>query len=1348
MSVHIFPGPQALSQFRVENLIRELECNCNSTGFIHEVRTCYIHYAETLQELTQEDQRLLQALLTYDTAVDLDDPFNRLLVDAVETQKPCVLGNDSYLIRIVPRPGTISPWSSKATNIAHVCSLRGKVNRLERGIALLIKTVPNFPLLGNLNDTSLKSCYDRMTQELYLCDPPSMEQMFLHRTPKPLVKVPLDVPNVSSKEVLSNVNLELGLALDDGEIDYLIRAFVETMKRDPTDVELFMFAQVNSEHCRHKIFNADWTIDGIRKELSLFKMIKNTHEHTPEYTMSAYSDNAAVLDTEHMAYYFAPNSNTKEWVSTKESVPMLVKVETHNHPTAVSPFPGAATGSGGEIRDEGATGRGSKSKCGLSGFTVSDLLIPGHRQPWELDVGKPAHIASAFDIMMEAPLGSAAFNNEFGRPCINGYFRTLTTTVKNFDGQDEIRGFHKPIMIAGGFGTVRPQFALKNKPITPGSCLIVLGGESMLIGLGGGAASSVSSGETSAHLDFASVQRGNPEMERRCQQVIDSCISMGDDNPIQSIHDVGAGGLSNALPELVHDNGLGAKFDIRKVPSLEPGMSPMEIWCNESQERYVLGVSQYDFAVFKSICERERAPFSVVGHATAEQRLIVEDSLLHTVPIDLEMQILFGKPPKMSRSTTTKPLLLDSPQLSQIPSLNQAIDRVLNLPSVASKSFLITIGDRSVTGLVDRDQFVGPWQVPVADVGVTCTSLGSSIISTGEALAMGERPQNALISAAASAKLAVAESLLNIFAADIISLKHVKLSANWMSPASHSGEGAKLYEAVQAVGLDLCPDLDISIPVGKDSMSMKMKFEDKEVTAPLSLIVTAFAPVRNTSNTWTAVLKRSIADSVLVLVDLSFDKPKSLGGSALLQVYNQLGDTSPTVHSNSILKGFLEALIELHSTDIVHAYHDRSDGGLLVTLLEMAFASRCGMEITAETSLYSGDAFVPLFNEELGAVFQISSSKIKEFKSIIERHGVPASSVTVVAKPNFNSNSITILTDSGEQIFESTRGKLQEVWSATSYEMQRLRDNPLTAEEEYSAIADEKDPGIQYHLTFSPTDDLKIGKQLQSVRPRVAILREQGVNGQMEMAWCFQQAGFQSIDVTMTDLIEGRANLDDFVGLAACGGFSYGDVLGAAAGWAKSVLYNDDLYKQFFKFFQQRDDTFAFGACNGCQFLSRLKDIIPGCENWPSFERNLSEQFEARTCMVEVVQDEGCEVDSVFLNGMVGSKLPIAVSHGEGRIVFKDQAQSIGFEKQGLAIIRYLDNYGNVTEKFPFNPNGSPNGVTGIRSPNGRVLAMMPHPERVCRLEANSWYPEGKYEEWEGYGPWIRLFRSARRWVG
>lgn len=1345
----ILPGSQALSNFRVSNLISDINNSVNSS-VVTDVRSCQIHYIHTKGELDEQTLTKLKVLLKYDNELDLSEEKNKLLYDLVQLDGDHSdsiekikksLDADTYLIRILPRSGTISPWSSKATNITDVCGLGNKIERVERGMAVLLTVRPGFPIIDYFQKeqfSSFASVYDRMTQSLYINESiPKFNDLFEDNKPKPLVHVDI----IDSKENLIKANKDLGLALDSGEITYLIDAFKNILHRNPTDVELFMFAQVNSEHCRHKIFNADWNIDNTKKDKSLFQMIRNTHELNPQYTISAYSDNAAVFEGSP-AYVFTPNMEKKNvWSSTKETVHTLIKVETHNHPTAVSPFPGAATGSGGEIRDEGAVGRGSKSKCGLSGFSVSDLHIPDLKQPWELKIGKPNHIAPPLDIMIEAPLGSAAFNNEFGRPCITGYFRTLTTSVKNNEGKEEIRGFHKPIMIAGGMGAIRPQLALKSDfKITPGSAIIVLGGQSMLIGLGGGAASSVASGEGSADLDFASVQRGNPEMQRRAQQVIDACNSLSTDSPIQCIHDVGAGGLSNALPELVHDNGLGAKFELRDILSLEPGMSPMELWCNESQERYVLGVAQNNLELFKKICERERCPFAVVGTATSEQRLILTDKLLGTTPIDLEMSLLFGKPPKMSRTDITKKLDLSPVDLSNV-SINDALSRVLQLPSVGSKSFLITIADRSVTGLIDRDQFVGPWQVPVADVGVTCTSLGDELIKTGEALAMGEKPTIAIIDAASSAKMCVAESLLNIIAADIKTLDMVKLSANWMSSASTPGEGSALYQAVQAISLDLCPELGISIPVGKDSMSMKMTWDNNTVMAPLSLIITSFCGVNDTSKTWTPQLQSTGDDSVVVLVDLAAGKNKSLGGSAVSQVYNQVGNTCPTVHDSKVLKGFLNSCIKLHNSIDVLAYHDISDGGLIVTLLEMAFAGRCGLNIELESNQ---DVFTELFNEELGAVFQIKKSDVEEFSKIFESHGVGKEFISVIGEPIFDSKQIINISFNKENVISESRSKLQEKWSLTSYHLQRLRDNPQSADQEFSAISDNNDPGLTYSLTFKPSDDLNI-KCLNS-KPKVAILREQGVNGQQEMAWCFQQAGFESIDVHMTDIISGRVTLDDFVGLAACGGFSYGDVLGAGNGWAKSVLYNERARNEFSKFFNERKDTFAFGACNGCQFLSKIKSLIKGAEDWPSFERNKSEQYEARVCTLEVAQDLN-ENPCIFFDGMNGSKIPIAVAHGEGRAQWEDETQLNNFTKNQLVGVRYVDNYGVPTEKYPFNPNGSPNGVAGIRSVNGRVLAMMPHPERVCRLEANSYYPVEESKEWGGYGPWIRLFRNARKWV-
>lgn len=1332
----VLPGPSALSQFRISNFVLDLEAQLAQPGAVVSVVLSYTHYVALRKPITSSQLELLKVLLTYDSPVDSGVAENATLQQLTIAEADQVkIPQNSTLLRILPRSGTISPWSSKATDITQIVGLKDVVERVERGLSLLITTTGDAGLAAKVNasaDSLLASVYDRMTQNVFVDEKvPGYDDLFAHHEPKPLVHVDI------SGDKLEAANKTLGLALDLGEIEYLTNAFTHVIGRQPTDVELFMFAQVNSEHCRHKIFNADWTIDGEEKELSLFKMIRNTHNKNPQYTVLAYLDNAAVFEGPE-GYVFTPDFVSKEWRSIKENVHTLVKVETHNHPTAVSPFPGAATGSGGEIRDEGAVGRGSKSKAGLSGFSVLDLNIPTLPQPWERDVGKPNHISLALDIMIEAPIGSAAFNNEFGRPAINGYFRTLTTEVKNKNGQSEIRGFHKPIMLAGGMGAIRPGLALKDQRITPGSKLIVLGGQCMLIGLGGGAASSVSSGDGLAELDFASVQRGNPEIQRRAQQVIDACVSLGrEGNPIQSIHDVGAGGLSNALPELVHDNGLGARFELRDILSLEPGMSPMEIWCNESQERYVLGVRPENLEMFQAICNRERAPFAVVGEATDEQRLVLTDSLLKTTPIDLEMSVLFGKPPKMARTAQTANLLLDAFSTSGL-DVTESISRVLQLPAVGSKLFLITIGDRFVTGLVDRDQMVGPWQVPVADVGVTATSLGDSILRTGEAMAMGEKPTLALISAEASAKMTVAESLLNLFAADIVSLDRVKLSANWMSAASHEGEGAKLYEAVQAIGMDLCPALGVSIPVGKDSMSMKMRWDNKEVTAPLALTVTAFGPVANTSRTWTPQLQLTGQDSILVLVDLAAGEKKALGGSALAQVYGQVGNAAPTVRSNATLKALLDSLIALHSEVNVLAYHDRSEGGLFTTVAEMAFAGHCGAEINLRAG--ADDALTELFNEELGAVFQIHAADLEAFVKVLGNHGLDEKYVSVIGKPSATQD-ITISVD-GQPLYSNARAELQSLWSLTSYHIQKRRDNPETSQQEFEAIRDDKNPGLSYHLTFDPA---AVGQGF-TAKPKVAILREQGVNSQQEMAWSFQEAGFEPHDVHMSDILEGRVSLDDFVGIAACGGFSYGDVLGAGAGWAKSVLFNERARDQFKRFFQDRSDTFAFGACNGCQFLSRIAELIPGTTHWPTFERNASEQYEARFVMVEV---ESTNNNSIFLQHMKGSKLPIVVAHGEGRAAFASEAEQKEFiQSDNQSVIRYVDNYGQTAKSYPFNPNGSPEGIAGISNANGRVLAMMPHPERTTRLESNSWYPAEKYDEWKGYGPWIALFRSAREWVG
>ncbi|GMM36706.1 phosphoribosylformylglycinamidine synthase [Saccharomycopsis crataegensis] len=1362
----ILPGNNALSGFRVKELISDINEKIGSSA-ITAVYSTFVHYVGLKnggEKLDDSKSERLRQMLSYNDAHDESSAVIKNLLKVVSisgdveakllpVNRPIdSLKGDAayaYLVTILPRQGTISPWSSKATNIAHVSGYDGSIDRIERGLSLLLHSNVSLDdkLVASDNYALLSSVFDRMTDSLYLNSLPKHNDIFLDNSPKPLTSVQL-VGAEDPVATLSKANETLGLAFDTEEISYLVDAFVNKLKRDPTDVELFMFAQINSEHCRHKIFNATWIIDNDEKDLSLFKMIKNTHQLNANNTISAYSDNSAIFEGQE-GYHYAPDIKTKNWGLVKEKVHTLIKVETHNHPTAISPFPGAATGSGGEIRDEGATGKGSKPKAGLSGFTVSNLEIPGHVQPWEekfTDLGKPGHIASPLSIMLDAPIGSAAFNNEFGRPCITGYFRTLTTEVTNSEDKPEIRGFHKPIMLAGGLGSIRPSLSLKDNSIKPNDLIIVLGGQGMLIGLGGGAASSVHSSDKNVDLDFASVQRGNPEMERRAQEVINACVSLDKSNPILSIHDVGAGGLSNALPELVHDNDLGAIFQLRKVLTLDPGMSPLEIWCNESQERYVLAINPSSLSLFEEICNRERCPFAVIGHATAEEKLVVEDDLFGNNIIDLDMSILFGNAPKLVKNTTTQPLKL-SEDVSELLSLkfSDALERVLRLPAVGSKSFLITIGDRTVGGLIDRDQFVGPWQVPVADVGVTGVSLGDTSIVAGEAMAMGERPSLGLISASASAKMCVAESLLNLAASDVEALEKIKVSANWMSAANYTGEGSKLYEAVRAIGIELCPDLGISIPVGKDSLSMKMNWKDqktgesKEVIGPLSLVITSFAPVADTGKTWTPQLQNK-EGTKLVLVDLSAtQEKKSLGGSAFLQVYNKLGNSAPTVYSHSVLKSFLEAVIALHQKDIVLAYHDRSDGGLVVTLLEMAFAGRAGLDI--EINSGKETAFEALLNEELGAVFQVKESDYEEFVKVFETNGVSKEYISVVGAPVFADKQQIKISFNGSSVVDAPRSQLQQVWSETSYHMQALRDNPATSKEEFETIADDADPGITYDLTYSVAECIPVSL---SAKPKVAILREQGVNGQFEMAWCFQDSGFTAVDVHMSDIITGKVTLDDFVGIAACGGFSYGDVLGAANGWARSILYHEESRKEFERFFQERNDTFAFGACNGCQFLSRVHELIPGTENWPSFERNFSEQYEARVAMVEIQKDN----KSIFLQDMEGSRIPIAVAHGEGYASFSSSDKLEALEASNGVAVRFVDNYGKPAEKYPFNPNGSPNGVTGIANDNGRVLAMMPHPERVCRLEANSWYPGDKRAEWQNYGPWIKLFRNARKWVG
>jgi phosphoribosylformylglycinamidine synthase len=1349
-----FPGSAAFSEFRLNRIASAIGAK--------KLQAIWVHYVASKQELSAEQVSVLDQLLEYGAYPDSSDELYSACVKAIKNGS----GSDNpntLLLYVAPRPGTISPWSSKATSIAQVCGLGDNVKRVERGMLFAISFDGPAPAEGVKNPDSL---HDRMTETLST-ESPDFQTMFAQLPPAPLERIELlQSDKADPRAALEEANKTLGLALDKNEIDYLIDAYTNQLKRNPSDVELFMFAQVNSEHCRHKQFNADWTIDGEKKPRSLFSMIRNTHKVNPKYVISAYSDNAAVMQGEEGAVW-APNDATGEWTQTKEMVHYLGKVETHNHPTAVSPYPGAATGSGGEIRDEGAVGRGSKPKTGLAGYSVSDLLIPGHNQPWELDVGKPAHLASALDIMLEAPIGSAAFNNEFGRPCTTGYFRTLTTKLPISETETELRGYHKPIMLAGGVGTVRPQHALKEQGlVSAGAHLIVLGGPAMLIGLGGGAASSIQSGEGSVDLDFASVQRGNAEVQRRAQEVINTCTSLGADNPIQLIHDVGAGGLSNALPELVEDAGFGARFELREIDNADRSLSPLQIWCCEAQERYVMAVAPNRLDQFIKIAKRERCGYSVVGKAVEDKRLVLmdRDSKDEPTPIDLPMPILFGKVPKMHRIVDSRKLVLPAfdssltkylPQVAPDAVLSSAVDRVLALPSVGSKSFLITIADRTVGGLTVRDQMVGPWQTPVADVSVSATSLTTGI-KTGEAMAMGEKPTLALISPAASARMAVAESLMNIAAASLPGrLSRIRLSANWMAAGSHPGEGANLYEAVEAIGMELCPELGISIPVGKDSMSMKTKWDDKEVTAPISLVITAFCTVNDLTSTWTPTLRRpeEVGETVLMYVDLANGK-KAMGGSALAQVFGQVGNEAPDVRDTEAIKDFYHAVEQLHESDIVLAYHDRSDGGLFTTVVEMMFAGRCGVSLSLDKITKSGrpqDLIETLFNEELGAVFQIRKKDENQFRGVF----APMTPITIGTVNKQPKQELSIW-NGANCVYRASRQDLQQKWTNTSWAMQRLRDNPVCADAEKENINDDQDPGLKYSLTFNPKDNILpptswVTSQVMA-KPRVAILREQGVNGQAEMAFAFSVAGFSPIDVHMTDILSGRVSLAGFAGLAACGGFSYGDVLGAGQGWAKSVLLHENT-RQEFKAFFERKDTFALGVCNGCQFLSRLTDIIPGAENWPTFERNLSEQYEARVCEVEVSDDaaNGKNPPSVFLHGMHGSKLPIVVAHGEGRAQFRASnggSTAKSLVEQGLVSVRYLDNYGKPTERYPFNPNGSPEGIAGVRTPDGRVLALMPHPERTILKNSASYAPPEKVQEWGEFGPWVRMFKSARRWVG
>ena len=1313
--LHLKGGP-ALSDFRTDKLLAGLKAH-GIAGIAAEFR----YFVELADELDAADLAFLGELLH------------------ARPHSP-----EAEVVLIVPRLGTVSPWSSKATDIAANCGLRGVV-RIERGVRWTLAGKKGRRLPPETILAALPSLYDRMTESV-LFDEVGADQLFHHVEPPSFNTV--DILK-GGRKALEKANAEWGLALSPDEIDYLVKNF-KAVKRNPSDVELMMFAQANSEHCRHKIFNAEWVIDGRKQDESLFAMIRHTHRVRPQGTLSAYSDNASVIGGATIGRFYPDAKGIYRF--HEEPTHILMKVETHNHPTAIAPFPGAATGSGGEIRDEGAVGQGSKPKAGLCGFTVSNLQIPGFEQPWEKDHGRPGRIVSPLQIMLEGPIGAAAFNNEFGRPNLTGYFRTFE--METPDGQ--VRGYHKPIMLAGGVGNIREDHIHK-KRFRAGALLIQLGGPGLLIGLGGGAASSMGAGSNAEALDFDSVQRGNPEIQRRAQEVIDRCWQMGADNPILSIHDVGAGGLSNAMPELAHGAGLGAKFELRDVPSLEPGMAPREIWCNEAQERYVLAIAAKDLPRFQALCERERCPFAVVGKATRDGQLIVADRHFKNKPVDMPMEVLLGKPPRMTRKVahvapTLKPFTAEGLDLVE------AAYRVLRHPTVANKSFLITIGDRTVGGFTARDQFVGPWQMPVADVAVTTLGYDTHL---GEAMAMGERSPVALIDPAASGRMAVGEAVTNLAAAAVNDLSDLRLSANWMAAAGHPGEDAALFDTVKAVGKELCPALDISIPVGKDSMSMRTLWEEngekKAVVSPLSLIVTAFAPCSDARRTLTPQLRTDQGEgdenaSDLILFDLGRGQNR-LGGSVLGQVYGELGDTCPDLEEPARLRTFFALIQKLNAEDKLLAYHDRADGGLFATLCEMAFAGRCGVDLDVDElryhrihddimedvvdapdphEPYTSRLFGILFNEELGAVLQVRRSDTRAVMDAILEADL-RDEFYIIGSPN-KEDRIRVLRE-GVAVFDERRADLLEAWSETSHRLQALRDNPACAEQEFKGLTAKKNPGLRAKLSYDLNEDVAAPfVKRKRVQPKVAILREQGVNGEVEMAAAFARAGFTPVDVHMSDILAGRVRLKAFKGLAACGGFSYGDVLGAGGGWAASILHNERARNEFQTFFE-RADSFALGVCNGCQMMSRLKDIIPGAEHWPRFERNLSEQFEARFVMVEVP-----ETPSILFDGMAGSRMPIVVAHGEGRAVFDTKAQ----RKAAEVCLRYVDNRGRKTEDYPLNPNGSPKGITGLTTPDGRFTIMMPHPERAFRAVQHSWRPD----EWREDGPWLRLFRNARKWVG
>ena len=1296
-------GPPSHSPFRLKQLLEELRKLNDS---IENLGARYAHFIDASNQLDQKELEVLKVLLTYGPDWDMGP-------------------EDGQKIIVIPRFGTISPWSSKATEIARLSGL-STIKRIERGIIYtLVKS-------GGLENKDLKSLFgklhDRMTQTVLLHDQDA-QLLFQSQTPKELRTIPVLSQGL---EALEQANAELGMALSQKEMEYLIENF-EALKRDPTDAELMMFAQANSEHCRHKVFNADWIIDGIKQEHTLFDMIKHTYQSFPEGILSAYKDNAAVM-TGGTGKWFMPDSEKKSYSFFEDNIHSMMKVETHNHPTAISPFPGAATGSGGEIRDEAATGRGATPKAGLTGFVVSHLQIPDFTQSWEKSIGRPDRIASSLEIMMAGPIGGASFNNEFGRPNILGFFRT-------FESQNQLHenyawGYHKPIMIIGGLGNISGS-SVDKCDTEDESLLIVLGGPAMLIGLGGGSASSLSSGMSTEDLDYASVQRGNAELERRAQEVINQCFSMtidesSDGNPILLIHDVGAGGLSNAIPEVVDHSQMGADLELRSIPNAEPGMTPLEIWCNEAQERYVLAIDHKHLTLFDGICKRERCPYAVVGAIKEHGNLKLHDDHYDNNPIDMPMEVLFGNPPKTKIDINRSKVQIETGDLDFI-TIEKACEYILRFPTVADKTFLIHIGDRTVGGLVSQDQFVGPWQIPVSDVGVTIKDHSSF---RGEAMAIGERTPVATLNPSASGRLAVGEAITNILSASVEKMSDIKFSANWMSSIETDAQKQALYETVKAVTLDLCSKLGLVIPVGKDSLSMQTTWEQegtsKKVTAPLSLVISAFAPVVDVRTTITPELQKT-KGSKLLLIDLGRGRDR-LGGSCLSQVFNVAAGEPADLDDPDLLANFFSAITTLKQHQKILAYHDRSDGGLFATLCEMSFAGKMGLTINLSTASKT-ETIAALFSEELGAVIQVDAAECSEVFKIFDDFELNEC-VSVVAD----------VTEKDEIVINSKYGDtqtfslfdLQRMWSELSFKMQSLRDNPVTAREGFEALLDTTDPGIEPVVSFDMSNLCKSKVQKSEKRPKVAILRDQGVNSHIEMAAAFDVAGFEAHDVHMTDVLDANHSLDDFVGLVACGGFSYGDVLGAGGGWAKTILFHSRARKEFELFFS-REDTFALGVCNGCQMFSQLRDIIPGTKHWPQFVTNLSEQFEARLNVVEILKSQ-----SLFFTDMESSFLPIVTSHGEGRVQFYDHADHRTLSENQQTCIRYVDNFKNPASLYPANPNGSEGGLAGLCSVDGRVSIIMPHPERVLRSIQYSWCPP----EWSEYGPWLKMFQNARDWIG